>query len=330
MNFINYIWNFAKNLFSYNQGFSMEIDENIFNYFSETESLPQFNKEIKIIQLQYSPIHQKLMDIFRYIINTNEISLRVFNLTTELIKISPWTYEVWVIRRKCLSEIEEINIYDEIEYVNNIIINYPKIFQIWHHRRLLIDKLNECSQEKKILDIILEEDSKNYHCWSHRIWMIRRFNNIEGEFEFVEKMLNDDVKNNSAWNYRYFLVEYINKNNPDENIIKNEIKYAVNNIKICILNESAFNYINGLIIKNKKKYKDYKEIINELELLYDNEKKMNINNCVFILRMLLDYYEEDGNIKKFNDIIEQLINIDKIRKKYYSWRKKNFNNILCK
>ena len=210
-----------------------------------------------------------------------------------------------------------------------IILTYPKVYQVWHHRRLVIDKLNDCSQEKKIMDKILYDDSKNFHCWSHRIWMIRRFNNIEGEFEFIDRMLDNDIKNNSVWNYRFFLVEYINKNNININIIKDEIKYALIKIKICLLNESPYNYINGFINKYKRKYKEFKEELIELEALYvsNNNKKENIDDYkyIFILRILLEYYEEDKNQKKYNNIIEKLIEIDFIRKKYYLWRKNNFN-----
>ena len=282
MNIISFFLNYAKDLIFPNPKFSMNINTNIFNSFNDKESLSQFTSKVNILNISYPEIHNKLMNIFRYILFSKEISLRVFDLTTEIIKLSPWTYEVWVVRRQCLSDIEEI-----VE--------------------------------------ILDEDNKNFHCWSHRIWMIRRFNNIEGEFEFIDKMLEIDVKNNSVWNYRFFLVEYINKNNNEiSDIIKKEIKYAFDKIKYCLLNESPFSYINGLINKYKRKYKEYEEIMNELEMLYKENEK-DIKNCVFVLRILLEYHEEDKNEIKFNDTIDKLINVDFIRKKYYLWRKNNFN-----
>lgn len=42
--------------------------------------------------------------------------------------------------------------------------------------------------------------------------------------------------------------------------------------------------------------------------------------------LLLDFYEEEKEEKKFNETIEKLTKIDYIRKKYYSWRLKNFIN----
>ena len=325
MNIINYIWNALNYLTNSEPNFDMKINKNIMESFSENESIPSFSPQVKILNIQYSKEKIQLMNIFRFILNSNEISQRVFDLTTEIIKISPSNYEVWVIRRKCLSEIEEINIYNEIECLNEIIIHYPKVYQIWHHRKLIIDALNDCSQEKKFMQKILDADSKNFHCWSHRIWMIRRFDNYEGEFEFINNMLENDVKNNSAWNYRFFLVVYLNGNKINNSIIKNQIIYALNKIKGCPMNESPFNYIMGFINKYNRKYNDFKEEMNELELLYNSERIKNRYNCVFILKLLLEYYEEIKNQIKFNNIIEELIQIDFIRKKYYLWRQNNFN-----
>ena len=81
----------------------------------------------------------------------------------------------------------------------------------------------------------------------------------------------------------------------------------------------------GFINKYNRKYNDFKEEMNELELLYNSERIKNRYNCVFILKLLLEYYEEIKNQIKFNNIIEELIQIDFIRKKYYLWRQNNFN-----
>ena len=322
MNIISSIWNYAKNIFNDKPLFTMNINMDIIKLFNDKESLPQFTDKVNILQIQYNKEHQKLFDIFRFIFISKEISLRVFDLTTEILKISPWTYDVWVVRRKCLSDIEEINIYNELDYINMITNFYPKIYQVWYHRRLLIDRLNECSQEKELLKIILDKDGKNFHCWSHRIWMIRRFNNIEGEFKFVDKMLESDIKNNSVWNYRFFLVEFINKKNINKKIIEDEIKYAFDKIKINSTNESPFNYIMGLINKYKRKYNEFKELTYGLKILYNKEKE-NKNNIVFILKILLELYEEVKDKNNFENIIEELVKIDYIRKKYYLWKKKN-------
>ena len=130
-----------------------------------------------------------------------------------------------------------------------------------------------------------------------------------------------DIKNNSVWNYRFFFINYekIFKNASDKEIneiIKNEIQYAIDKIQLCPVNESAYSYLRGYLNKYNKKYSDY-PIIKEtmLELM----KKGSINHT---LSMVVDIYEEEKNTAKAIEIIDELIILDYIRKKYWGWRKK--------
>ena len=132
-------------------------------------------------------------------------------------------------------------------------------------------------------------------------------------------LLQDDVKNNSVWNYRFFLVLYINGNKLEKNIIENEIKYAIEKIKECPVNECPYSYIRGFITKYNYKYDDFLFVKEEVENIINNNKEDN----PYGLNILLDFYEEEKNGEKFNDIIEQLKKVDYIRKKYYGWRKEN-------
>ena len=170
----------------------------------EITPVPQFSPEIKLMKVDYTKDETKLMNIFRAVILSKEISLRVYELTTEVIAYFPSNYCAWVLRRECLDKVKEIKPLDELNWLDSIIDLNQKNYQIWHHRKLLIEKFNDFSHEKKILDKIFSSEPKNFHAWSHRIWMIRRFDNTEGEFDFIEKMLKDDIKNNSVWNYRFF------------------------------------------------------------------------------------------------------------------------------
>ena len=209
----------------------------------EITPVPQFSPEIKLMKVDYTKDETKLMNIFRAVILSKEISLRVYELTTEVIAYFPSNYCAWVLRRECLDKVKEIKPLDELNWLDSIIDLNQKNYQIWHHRKLLIEKFNDFSHEKKILDKIFSSEPKNFHAWSHRIWMIRRFDNTEGEFDFIEKMLKDDIKNNSVWNYRFFLVQYMNGNKLDKNIIEKEIKYSLDKIKECPKNESPYCYI---------------------------------------------------------------------------------------
>ena len=278
----------------------------------------QFSDQVQILKIKYTKREKKLLGIFLGVLQKKEISLRVYNLTSKVIEEFPSNYVAWLLRRKCLNEVKEINALDELNWLDKQIEENQKNYQIWHHRKLLIEKLNDPFHEKKVLNNIFSTEPKNFHAWSHRIWMIRRFNNTEGEFDFIEKMLEDDIKNNSVWNYRFFLIQFINNNKIDKNIIENEIKYAINKIKKCYLNECPYCYIRGFINKFGYKYDDFLFAKEELEKIL----KKNKNNS-YGLNLLLDYYEEEKNEEKFNETIEQLIKVDFIRKKYYGWRKEN-------
>ena len=301
----------------------MEFNEDyIKNVIEDWEKIvtpvPQFSENVKVLQINYSELDKKLMDTFRAVLLSKEVSLKVYQLTSLVIDSFPTNYVAWVKRRECIDKVKEIDPYQELNWLDNLIVENQKNYQIWHHRKLLIEKLNDSSHEKEMLDKIFSSEPKNFHAWSHRIWMIRRFNNVEGEFDFIDKMLINDIKNNSVWNYRFFLVQFVNNNKIEKDIINKEIKYAIDKIKVCPINECPYCYIRGYITKFGYKYNDFSYVKEELEKIMEN----NENNSYGLL-LLLDYYEEEKNENKFNDTIEKLIKLDFIRKKYYKWRKAN-------
>jgi protein farnesyltransferase/geranylgeranyltransferase type-1 subunit alpha len=278
--------------------------------------VPQFSDKVKILKIKYTKQDTKLMDIFRAVLLSKEISYRVYELTSLIISFFPTNYNAWVLRRQCLDKVKEIDALQELNWLDEMMVENQKNYQIWHHRKLLIEKINNATHEKKILNDVFEYEPKNFHAWTHRIWMIRRFNNVEGEFEFIDSMLKNDIKNNSVWNYRFFLIQYINKNlNKDK--ITEEIKYALEKIKLCPNNECPYCYIRGFITKFGYKYSDFSFVKETLE------KIVQKNEVSFALMFLMDYYEEEKNENKFNEMIEKLVKIDFIRKKYYGWRKEN-------
>jgi len=299
-----------------------ELDD-FLNEWNNITPLPQFSDKVKVLKIRYSKQETKLMDIFRAVLQTKEISLRVYILTSIVIDFFPTNYMAWVKRRECIDKVKEIDPQSELNWLDELMVPNQKNYQIWHHRKLLIEKLNDSSHEKRVLDDVFQSEPKNFHAWTHRIWMIRRFNNIEGEFDFIDKMLEQDIKNNSVWNYRFFLVQFVNGNKLDKEIIEKEIKYAIEKIKKNNINECPYCYIRGYINKFKYKFNDFPFIKEELEKII--EKKENENNS-FCLMLLLDFYEEEKKEKEFKETIEKLTKIDYIRKKYYSWRLKNFIN----
>lgn len=42
-----------------------------------------------------------------------------------------------------------------------------------HHRRMVVEWLNDPSEELQFIADILSQDAKNYHAWQHRQWVIQ-------------------------------------------------------------------------------------------------------------------------------------------------------------
>lgn len=44
-----------------------------------------------------------------------------------------------------------------------------------HHRRVIVEWINEPGVELEVTEAVLEADDKNYHAWQHRQWVIHTF-----------------------------------------------------------------------------------------------------------------------------------------------------------
>lgn len=67
------------------------------------------------------------------------------------------------------------DLHEELDYIYKIINIYPKNYQVWHHRKVLIEWLKDPSQELSLTEKVLAKDAKNYHAWQHRQWVIKTF-----------------------------------------------------------------------------------------------------------------------------------------------------------
>ena len=65
---------------------------------------------------------------------------------------------------------------EEMDFIEKIIVyNQPKNYQVWHHRKVIVEWLQEASKEKYLTETVLAKDAKNYHAWQHRQWIIKTF-----------------------------------------------------------------------------------------------------------------------------------------------------------
>jgi protein farnesyltransferase/geranylgeranyltransferase type-1 subunit alpha len=118
--------------------------------------------------------------------------------------------------------------------MDEIATSHLKTYQVWHHRRLLLQHLKTPVPELVFIASILDIDTKNYHTWAYRQWLLAHFNDDgmwAGELPYVEEMLSNDVRNNSAWHHRFFVVWASGVRKGDENreeTLRRELTYVMN------------------------------------------------------------------------------------------------------
>jgi len=224
----------------------------------------------------------------------------------------------WYIRRKCVETLK-IDYEAELKWLNIVGIENQKNYQLWHHRKIILDLSEIYKYENDFLLGVFTLDSKNFHAWCHRIWTIRRFNLFDGEYEFIKLMLDKDCRNNSAWNYRYFIFSYTTEDTINPSILKKEFDFCFNYLNDIPKNESPFNYIRGFFTETKYKdhikYQDFPEL-KETMIKMINEDDTNYH----AYSLLLEIYQSEGQKEKCKELCEILQKIDVIRKKYWIWR----------
>lgn len=185
-----------------------------------------------------------------------EYSPRTLKLTATSLRLNPANYTVWHFRRQCLyslhSSLPSKSLHDDNDNSNDYIVadlelaaslggDNPKNYQIWYHRRALLERslvssvsnndtktssvdnnnnygrrqqqfLNYVPGELEYLQTVLRADGKNYHAWSHRQWIVATatacHNNANRQEEKQEPDENDDVDDNQKlWNSE---IDFIN------------------------------------------------------------------------------------------------------------------------
>ncbi len=70
-------------------------------------------------------------------------------------------------RRECLKSLG-VDLLTELDFMDSFSKENPKNYQIWYHRRAIVETLGDSSRELAFTEEVFEIDSKNYHAWAHR------------------------------------------------------------------------------------------------------------------------------------------------------------------
>ncbi|THH11951.1 hypothetical protein EW145_g356 [Phellinidium pouzarii] len=133
---------------------------------------------------------------------------------------------------------------------------FLKTYQVWHHRRLLLQRGvfgDSPAAELAFIAQALASDVKNYHTWAYRQWVLAHFNQDAlwaGELRYVEDMLEEDIRNNSAWNHRFFVVFASGIRNEEKDradVVRRELTFVKEKIALAPNNASAWNYLHGVL-----------------------------------------------------------------------------------
>eukprot|EP01102_Stenamoeba_stenopodia_P006743 TRINITY_DN1878_c0_g1_i1.p2 TRINITY_DN1878_c0_g1~~TRINITY_DN1878_c0_g1_i1.p2 ORF type:complete len:302 (-),score=81.24 TRINITY_DN1878_c0_g1_i1:104-1009(-) len=297
----------------------MADEEDVYVPFTErkewqdVQPIPQDDGPNPVCPIAYTEQFVDTMSIFRAILQKDERSERALALTAEVIQLNAANYTAWHFRRLILESLNA-DLHREMEFCYQKAIATPKNYQIWFHRRWLVDKLKDPSKELGFTAQVLIEDSKNYHAWSHRQWVLENFGIWNEELDYINTLLQQDLRNNSAWNQRYFVVSKTTKWTPE--VVQREIEYAISKISQAPNNQSAWIYLTG-VAKNTNDFSRVRQFAEEAKAKYPTTPHA--------LSVLIDLLEKEGTpeakqqASEYCDVLAT--RLDEIHKKYWTWRK---------
>jgi len=302
--------------------------------------VPQDDGPYPLAVIKYPPGFEEVHSYFRAIQQGNEFSHRALRLTADVIEQNSANYTAWYYRRRCLKDLGS-DLFAELAFTDKWARDCPKNYQVWYHRRWLITEIGEeikrkagsaeeATSEIKVLaereleyhqDVMHEHDDyKNYNGWSHRLFIAQKFGMWDKEMPLVEELLTDDIRNNSAWNHRFTIIKNTAWPLTDKTRQK-EIDYTLQAIRRCANNESAWNYLTAFFGEGECKVRwssvpEVEKLCREILALAEDKE----SSCRFAVEALARIYQAQGQKEKAMEQYAKLVEIDKIRSNYWTWR----------
>lgn len=287
---------------------------------TDIKPVPQDDGPTPVVQIAYTEKFKDCYDYFRAVLAKGEKSERSLELTETAISMNPANYTVWQFRREILQALNK-DLREEMNFVSDIIMEQQKNYQVWHHRRALVEWSGDASQELDFTAKILHCDQKNYHAWQHRQWVIKEFGEWEMELLYVNSLLLIDVRNNSAWNQRYFVIKNTTGfDQSDDQVINSEIEFTLKKIDKALHNESAWNYLRGIL---KGRGLTWSSRVMDQVASWRNENIQSPQFLAFRLDIIDEQLENGADVKssiaEAQKLSELLCKVDTVRRKYWKF-----------
>lgn len=285
-------------------------------------------EEPQLCQILYDEEYKNVMGILLAMMQNQEYSERALAITEKGIELLASHYTIWIYRFNILKQLNN-DLFNELDWCEQIALDNEKNYQIWNYRQLIIKRILEITDESSskkfdphrefpIMEAMLDSDPKNHHVWSYRKWLVEQFDlyHDERELAFVEGAMNADLRNNSAWSHRFFLF-FSRKLLTDKETIDKEIEYSKDAIKKSPQNPSTWNYLLGIHLRFNRDISNLEEFCKTFVDLVNDKVESS-----FALETLAKIYKDQ---QKYDDSIEiyDLLKdkFDPIRIKFWEYQK---------
>jgi hypothetical protein len=261
-------------------------------------------------------------------VSSGDTSPQAFELTTKMISLNSASYTAWFWRRKCIQcDVSWDRLEEELVFVDSWCDRNSKNYQVWYHRRWILELLHAIDPiksldlvepELKDLENHIEKDSKHYNAWSHRLFIAKKYGLLSStsEFDFTSRILERDLRNNSAWSYRRNALKY----HPD--VTEQEIDFVIQKIKLAPRNEAAWVYLRSI----DGWFDDLRihELVHELGQLPHPDSRTHLmnRNAVETLAILMSLRGDPRSA----DLLENLAREDTMRERSLLFKRSRLTN----
>jgi len=240
---------------------------------------------VEVCTINYPSSFKLAYGYIRAIWERKEYSERALRLSGTCVKLNPANYTAWHFRRECLKRLvlqtptaaedeggqhqslpssnenkcsNSTTVHDAVERELDLAAalggSNPKNYQIWYHRRAMLENCGVhdfADSELDYIATVLEEDSKNYHAWSYRQWIVHAVDTSaawETEVQYASELIKQDARNNSAWNQRWFAAHRGMTGPLSADLARTEADFAFENgTKVDPYNESPMRYLVAIL-----------------------------------------------------------------------------------